>query len=143
MSGKQLAAFAVQSGRRIPERHARDPFDQYLCLSCLYRNAAELRQRGQGDAAVESTVVQGHVHSHGCRRDRRWKHCKSRVRDSTNSRHPESRGRDGWPTTRGPVPARSFPDQRCRCQDKTGAKQGRVRPHGWWSESSIQDLYCR
>ena len=39
----QLAAFAVQPGRRLPERHARDLFVQHVRVSVLHRDAAELR----------------------------------------------------------------------------------------------------
>ena len=63
--------FAIQSSRRLPERYARDPFDQHVRVSCLHRDAAELRHRCQGHSANGSTVAQGHGHSHGCRRDRR------------------------------------------------------------------------
>ena len=55
----QLAAFAVQPGRRLPERHARDLFVQHVRVSNLHRDAAELRTRREIDAADESAVVQG------------------------------------------------------------------------------------
>ena len=58
-TGEQLAAFVVQSGRPLPERHARDLFVQHVCISILHRDAAELRTRRQVDAADESAVVQG------------------------------------------------------------------------------------
>ena len=58
-TGEQLAAFAVQPGRRLPERHARDLFVQHVRVSSLHRDAVELRTRRQVDAADESAVVQG------------------------------------------------------------------------------------
>ena len=58
-TGEQLAAFAVQPGRPLPERHARDLFAQHVRVSGLHRDAAELRSRRQVDAADESAVVQG------------------------------------------------------------------------------------
>ena len=58
-TGEQLAAFAVQPGRRLPEWHARGLFVQHVRVSILHRDAAELRIRRQVDAADESAVVQG------------------------------------------------------------------------------------
>ena len=60
-TGEQLAAFDVQPDRPLPERHAGDVFVQHVRVSSLHRDAAELRTRGQVDAANESAVVQGHV----------------------------------------------------------------------------------
>ena len=57
--GEQLAAFAVQPDRPLPERCARDLFVQLVRVSSLHRDAAELRIRRQVDAADESAVVQG------------------------------------------------------------------------------------
>ena len=59
-TGEQLAAFAVQPGRPLPERYARDQIIQRVRVSSLHRDAAELRIRRQVDAANESAVVQGH-----------------------------------------------------------------------------------
>ena len=67
-TGEQLAAFAVESSRRLPERYARDLFVQHVRVSSLHRDAAELRIRRQVDATDEPTVVQGHVWSHELRR---------------------------------------------------------------------------
>ena len=58
-TGEQLAAFAVESGRRLPERHACDPVVQHVGVSSLHRDAVELRIRCQVDATDESAVVQG------------------------------------------------------------------------------------
>ena len=58
-TGEQLAAFAVESGRRLPERHARDPVVQHVRVSSLRGNAVDLRTRCQVNAADESAVVQG------------------------------------------------------------------------------------
>ena len=58
-TGEQLAAVAVQPGRPLPERHARDLFVQLVRVSRLHRDASELRSRRQVDAADESAVVQG------------------------------------------------------------------------------------
>ena len=71
-TGEQLAAFAVESSRPLPERHAHDLFDQLVRVSSLHRDAAELRIRRQVDAADESAVVQGQGYSHGRRRASRW-----------------------------------------------------------------------
>ena len=57
--------------RGTSELYARDHFDQHLGVSCLHRDAAELRHRCQGHSANGSTVAQGHGYSHGCRRHRR------------------------------------------------------------------------
>ena len=72
-----MAAFAVQSSRCLPERYARDPFDQHVSVSRLIRDAAELRHRGQEYATVMSAVAQRQGHSHGC--------CRSRPRDTANT----------------------------------------------------------
>ena len=58
-TGEQLAAFAVESGRRLPERHARDPVIQHVSISSLHRDTVDLRTRCQVDATDESAVVQG------------------------------------------------------------------------------------
>ena len=43
--------FAVQPGGRTPQRHARDAVVEHLSVSCLRRNASELRRRGEEDSA--------------------------------------------------------------------------------------------
>ena len=48
---EQLAPFAVQPGGRTPQRHARDAVVEHLSVSCLRRNASELRRRGEEDSA--------------------------------------------------------------------------------------------
>ena len=56
-SSQSLAAFAFRLSRRLPERYARDPFYQHVCVSRLHRDAAELRHRCQGHATDKSAVA--------------------------------------------------------------------------------------
>ena len=85
-------------------------------------------------------MIQGHGRSHGIRRYQRG--CsKSGVRGLTKAHLAESIRRDDRTAPRGPFPARSFPDQRRRCQDTNSVQQRRVRAHGWWCKPRLQDPF--
>ena len=62
---EQLAPFSLQSGGRIPERHARNTIVEHLPVSLIRRDLIELRRRGEKDSTHQPTVVQGHGRAHG------------------------------------------------------------------------------
>ena len=54
-TGEQLAAFAVESSRRLPERYARDLFVQHVRVSSLHRDAAALLSYGPDAKSTQLT----------------------------------------------------------------------------------------
>ena len=101
---------------------ARDPFVQHVRISCLHCAYTTLWYK---DTADRMEAVDGAAANQGFLAQRR--HIS------------QSRRRNDGTTPRGLVPARSFPDQRRRCQDTTGAQQGRVRAHGRWCKPQLQN----
>ena len=135
---EQLAPFAVQPGGRTPQRHARDAVVEHLSVSCLRRNASELRRRGEEDSAIKPAVVQGYGRTHGSdARERRQ--CGSG--GATAAHRGESSRRDDGEAARRPFHAGPVPNQRCHCLDTARAQQGRLLADGRRREPRLQGAH--
>ena len=75
----------------------------------LHWKAVQLHQRGQRDATDASIVVQRHRLANRRRQVSRREHDQRMIDGAASVRHGESCRRYCGTTTRGPVPARSFP----------------------------------